>query len=171
MGLLEMGGREERKLLLGRWLLLILLRRKLLVLRSLLLILRRYCWLEYWVVDQVSWDHGSVGLGGVALGGVTMRGVALGGVGLVSVAGVNGLTRQEGLEMTGQDVALYEVNLWLLYLPSIGVDRLYGWVYGEGLVLVGEGLRGDGGTGGGLKGEALQASTSIPNAIDFFPIL
>lgn len=112
MGLLEMGGREERKLLLGRWLLLILLRRKLLVLRSLLLILRRYCWLEYWVVDQVSWDHGSVGLGGVALGGV----------GLVSVAGVNGLTRQEGLEMTGQDVALYEVNLWLLYLPSIGVD-------------------------------------------------
>jgi len=117
MRLLEMGGREERKLLLGRWLLLILLRRKLLVLRSLLLILRRYCWLEYWVVDQVSWDHGSVGLGGV-----TMRGVALRGVGLVSVAGVNGLTRQEGLEMTGQDVALYEVNLWLLYLPSIGVD-------------------------------------------------
>lgn len=38
-------------------------------------------------------------------------------------------------------------------------------------MLVGEGLRGDGGTGGGLKGEALQASTSIPNAIDFFPIL
>lgn len=71
--------------------------------------------------------------------------------------------------MAGKDVSLYDVNLlWDLRwnLPSIGVDRLYGGVYGEGLVLVGR--EGGGQHGGRLQGEAAQVPS---NAIHFFSIL